>query len=156
MADIEVLTALSSLAAFGAKVPAITNSFRLEDTPDKLANSQLPALVIFPGGGRGDEFKFQTFMANAGHFKFSVVQQLYFAPSDSVKYAVALPKMMQLLMKYIRTAQSQGFLDTRDTTDGSKPWQVPLNFTPVVGPRWGFADVDYHGIQFTYNFDIQL
>lgn len=157
MADINVMTLFDSLAAFGGTVKGIQNSFKLSETPDKLVYpSQLPALVIYPGIAQGDEFHFQTFVANAPHLSFSVVHQLYFAPSNSTQYKAVLPLMMKFLMDYASQAAIQRFLDTRDTNDGSRPWQVPLNFKSIIGPDFKFSDIPYHGIQFNYNFDIQL
>ena len=155
MAEIEVMTLLNSLAAFGGTVPGVQSSFRLADTPNVLTAAQLPALVLFPKGGSGDDFHFQTFMGNSPHLKISLVQQLFFAPSDSTDYRTALPGMLSLLSAYMRQAKLTPFLDTRDTSDGSKAWQVPLNFAPQIGPA-KYADISYHSIAFYYAFDIQL
>jgi len=156
MSQIDVLTLFNSLSTFGATVTGVKNSYAISAVPDKLSEPQIPALIIYPGVARGDLFHFQTFMAGAPHMVFSVVHQLYYAPSDSTKYRSIMPGLFAVLMDYVRKAQAQGFLDTRDTSDGSKAWQVPMNFTPTLGPAFPFADVNYHGIQFTYNFDIQL
>lgn len=158
MSQISVLTLFDSLALFGKTVQGVApqNSFKESETPDKLNDSQLPALILYPGQGRGDEFKFQTFMAGAPHLKIQVAHQLVIAPSQTTQYKTVAVRLLQLLLNYCVAAQAKGFLDTRDTTDGTRPWQVPMNFTPVIGPNVMVADIAYHGIQFLYDFDIQL
>ena len=152
----------TSLPSFGATVLSaypnasggFVTSFGLDNMPEKLDRTSLPCMIIDPetdDGGLG----FLTFMGNGPQYQLTVRQLLLYKETANLKMRDVLPELLQQLDYYNTAAIAKKFLDTLDTTDGTRPWQVPFKYKPRRS-AYTFGDLTCHCIEFTHTFTIEM
>jgi hypothetical protein len=138
--------ALDNLAA--VTVSGVT-SYPPDQTPDTLARSQLPALVILPElGGESPGLEPNQFSAGDGRLTIEIAHVLLIAP---VPAGLGLRGMLPALADAIDTYTAA--LAADPTLDGALP--VALRCRVRAGVV-RFGGVDYHGAVFTHTWTLNV
>src|SRR5579859_5427876 len=98
--------AITSLATFGASVIGVTNSYDLQQTPEKITRVQLPCLLIVPEVGTEQGFQTLSFEGNAPEQTFEVTQLLLYAESDVLELKRVLPGLLGMVDNYNAAAKA--------------------------------------------------
>jgi hypothetical protein len=139
-------TALDHLAAVA--VSGVT-SYAPDETPDALARSQLPALVILPElGDESPGLEPNQFSAGDGRLTIEVAHVLMLAPIPAgLGLRGALPALAAAIDAYAEAMAADPSLG------GALP--VALRFRVRAGVvRYG--GVDYHGAVFTHTWTLRV
>jgi hypothetical protein len=138
--------ALDNLAA--VVVGGVT-SYAPDETPDALARSQLPALVILPElGGESPGLEPNSFTAGDGRLTVDVAHVLLLAPVPAgLGLRSALPTLADAIDNYAAAMAAD------PTLGGALP--VALRFRVRAGVV-RFSGVDYHGAVFTHTWTLHI
>src|SRR5216684_400356 len=144
--------AITSLATFGATVSGVTNSYDLQQIPDKVTRVQLPCLLIVPEVGIEQGFRTLSFSGNAPEQTFEITQLLLYAEADVLEVKRALPGLLTLLDNYNAAAKANPQIDTQ----AGPPYnRTIMEYGVEIGiTEWG--DVKYHSIAFKHKLVIYL
>ncbi len=136
-------TWITSLAAFGASVPGVHESYDLDAIPDKITRAMLPCLIPLPVLADAPGLTLDGAMGSAPHDSFTVTHRLLFRETANLSVLQVLPDLITQRDAYVSAALVQRFL----TAESSPLNQVPMSFSIGVGVgTWG--DVEYHLIDF--------
>lgn len=139
-------TALDQLTAI--KVSGVT-SYALDETPDALARSQLPVLVVLPElGSDSPGLEPNLFCAGSGQLTVEVAHVLLLAPIPAgLGRRAALPALTDAIDAYVAAMASHPTLNGALAT--------ALRFRVRAGVvRYG--GVDYHGAVFTHIWTLRI
>ncbi len=144
-------TWITSLAAFGATVRGIHESYDLDGIPDRITRAMLPCLIPVPELGETPGLTLDGAMGDAPHDRFIVTHRLLFREAANLGMQHVLPDLITQRDNYVAAAAAQGFL----TVDSSPLNQVPMMFSIRLGVgTWG--DTDYHLIDFSYCVKVNM
>jgi hypothetical protein len=150
---VSVTYTISQLAAFGATVTGMKNSYDENAIPDILTDGQLPCLLILPEVGVEQGYITLAQMGNAP--KVTVfVTHLMLVQSTGKEPGVkrALPLITAALDNYLAAAKANPTLNTQA---GPPLNQIFMSFSIAVGKTpWG--STVYHSIAFKHKFEIYL
>jgi len=143
-----IATLCSSLAAFGATVAGVKNSYDLNAIPDKVTPAQLPALcVVLPSQ---QVSPYQTLAEMGSAPKLTLRLEHWLLADLNVKEAKRTePGRAALLDAYLAAAAAQQFLTVQSNPIKQAAMQFDLHITPVA---WG--DVVFDGVIFRYSLEL--
>jgi hypothetical protein len=148
-----------SLAAFGATVPSITESFDLDDTydmkpmPEKISRPMLPCLIVVPELVTETGYMNHAFMGNAPMDEFKVTHLLLYREAANIKIHQVLGRIIEMRDAYIATAAATKLLDGDDPA--VKRYQTVMKFdVRLSAVDWG--GTVYHALEFCHSFNLNL